>query len=124
LGCPSTTLIAKILSVNNACDLEGDGKAGRRTPAIVPALPHAERMIHLQAAATLTLAVALVPLDVLPMSALAPIALTGVFALARVRPDARAASRTRPSLPGWAAFRPYSSFTRWRSSSPSRWARC
>jgi 1,4-dihydroxy-2-naphthoate polyprenyltransferase len=77
---PSTTFIATILSVNNACDVEGDRKAGRRTLAIVLGLPRAERMIHLQAAATLMLAVALVPLHVLPMSALAPIALTGAFA--------------------------------------------
>ena len=40
---PSTLVIAGVLSVNNACDLEGDRAAGRKTLAIVlgPALSHA-----------------------------------------------------------------------------------
>jgi 1,4-dihydroxy-2-naphthoate octaprenyltransferase len=53
LGLPSSTLIATILSVNNLCDVEGDAKAGRRTLAIVLGSTRAERLIHLQAAATL-----------------------------------------------------------------------
>jgi 1,4-dihydroxy-2-naphthoate octaprenyltransferase len=74
LGLPSSTLIATILSVNNLCDVEGDARAGRRTLAIMLGRARAERMIHLQAVATLLLAVALVPLGVLPASALLPIA--------------------------------------------------
>lgn len=74
LGLPSSTLIATILSVNNLCDVAGDQRAGRRTLAIVLGPARAERMIHLQAIATLLLAVALVPLGVLPASALLPIA--------------------------------------------------
>lgn len=35
LGVPSTLIIAAILAVNNACDMRGDARAGRRTFAIV-----------------------------------------------------------------------------------------
>ena len=79
LGLPSSTLIATILSVNNACDREGDHRAGRRTLAIVLGPARAATMIRAQAALTLVLAVALVPLAVLPLSALAPLALAGFF---------------------------------------------
>ena len=79
LGLPSSALIATILSVNNACDIEGDRKAGRRTLAIVLGRDHAERLIFAQSALTLLLAVALVPLSVLPQSGLAPLALAGLF---------------------------------------------
>jgi len=79
LGLPSSALIATILSVNNACDIDGDAKAGRRTLAIVLGRAAAERMIHLQAAVTLLLAFALVPLHVLPASALVPVSLAGLF---------------------------------------------
>jgi 1,4-dihydroxy-2-naphthoate octaprenyltransferase len=80
LGVPSSTLIATILSVNNACDIEGDRKAGRRTLAVVAGAARAERMIHAQLVLTLVLACALVPLDVVPASALAPLAVVAVFA--------------------------------------------
>ena len=79
LGLPSSTLIATILSVNNLCDVEGDAKAGRRTLAIVLGSARAERLIHLQAVATLLLAVALVPLGVLPASALLLIAVAATL---------------------------------------------
>ncbi len=79
LGVPSSVLIATILSVNNACDIVGDGKAGRRTLAIVLGHDGAARMIRAQAALTLVAAVALVPLGVLPVSALAPLALAALF---------------------------------------------
>jgi 1,4-dihydroxy-2-naphthoate polyprenyltransferase len=79
LGLPSSTLIATILSVNNLCDVEGDARAGRRTLAIMLGRARAERMIHLQAVATLLLAVALVPLGVLPASALLPIAVAALI---------------------------------------------
>ena len=79
LGLPSSTLIATILSVNNACDLDGDRRAGRRTLAIVLGRDNAARMICAQAVLTLLLAFALVPLQVLPASALAPLALAGLF---------------------------------------------
>jgi 1,4-dihydroxy-2-naphthoate octaprenyltransferase len=79
LGLPSSTLIATILSVNNACDLDGDARAGRRTLAIVLGRANAARMILAQGVATLLLAAALVPLNVLPASALAPLALAALF---------------------------------------------
>lgn len=79
LALPSSTLIATILSANNACDIEGDRKAGRRTLAIVLGRERAERLIYGQCAATLVLACALVPLAVLPRSALVPLALAGFF---------------------------------------------
>jgi 1,4-dihydroxy-2-naphthoate octaprenyltransferase len=79
LGLPSSVLIATILSVNNACDAEGDARAGRRTLAIVLGPVRAARMIRAQGAATLLAALALVPLGLLPHSALAPLALAGVF---------------------------------------------
>jgi 1,4-dihydroxy-2-naphthoate octaprenyltransferase len=79
LGVPSSVLIATILSVNNACDIVGDGKAGRRTLAIVLGHDGAARMIRVQAALTLVAAVALVPLGVLPVSALAPLALAALL---------------------------------------------
>ncbi|MEP7183329.1 MAG: prenyltransferase [Betaproteobacteria bacterium] len=79
LGLPSGTLIATILSVNNACDIDGDARAGRRTLAIVLGRARAARMLLVQAGATLLLALALVPLGVLPASALVPLMLAGVF---------------------------------------------
>ena len=79
LGLPSSALIATILSVNNACDIDGDRKAGRRTLAIVLGRERAFRLIYAQSAATLLLALALVPLAVLPQSALVPLALAGLF---------------------------------------------
>lgn len=79
LGLPSSLLIATILSVNNACDMEGDAKARRRTLAIVLGRTGAARMIQVQGAATLLAAVALIPLHVLPVSALAPLVLAGFF---------------------------------------------
>ena len=79
LGLPSTALIATILSVNNACDVDGDRQAGRRTLAIVLGREQAERMIYAQSVVALLLAGALVPLAVLPQSALAPLALAGIF---------------------------------------------
>ena len=78
LGLPSSTLIATILSVNNACDAEGDRKAGRRTLAIVLGRDGAARMICAQSALSLLLACTLVPLAVLPQSALAPLAVAGI----------------------------------------------
>jgi 1,4-dihydroxy-2-naphthoate polyprenyltransferase len=79
LGLPSGTLIATILSVNNACDIDGDTRAGRRTLAIVLGRGRAGRIIGWQGAVTLVLAYALVPLQVLPASALVPITLAGIF---------------------------------------------
>ena len=79
LGLPSGTLIATILSVNNACDIDGDTRAGRRTLAIVLGRDRAGRIIGWQGAVTLALAYALVPLQVLPAFALVPITLAGIF---------------------------------------------
>jgi len=80
LGLPSTTLIATILSVNNACDIEGDTRAGRRTLAIVLGHAPAAPVIALQGVLTMVLAFALVPLAVLPASALVPLAVAALFA--------------------------------------------
>ena len=79
LGLPSTVLIATILSVNNACDIDGDRRAGRRTLAIVLGRPAAARLILLQAALALGLALALVPQGALPRSALVPLTVAGLF---------------------------------------------
>lgn len=79
LGLPSGMLIATILSVNNACDIDGDTRAGRRTLAIVLGRGRAGRIIGWQGAVTLALAYALVPLQVLPAFALVPITLAGIF---------------------------------------------
>ena len=79
LGVPSSVLIATILSVNNACDIVGDAKAGRRTLAIVLGHDGAARLIRVQAALAFAGAVALVPLGVLPVSALAPLGLAALF---------------------------------------------
>lgn len=76
---PSSVLIATILSVNNACDLVGDRRAGRRTLAIVLGHDGAARLILAQAALTLAAAVALIPLGVLPASGLVPLALAALF---------------------------------------------
>lgn len=78
IGLPFTALIATILSVNNACDIEGDAKAGRRTLAVVLGRVRAERAIRAQAVLALALAVLLVPLGVLPVAALAAIGLAAV----------------------------------------------
>jgi 1,4-dihydroxy-2-naphthoate octaprenyltransferase len=80
LGLPSTTLIATILSVNNACDIEGDTRAGRRTLAIVLGRARAEWVIALQGLLTMALAFALVPLGVLPAAALVPLGAAALFA--------------------------------------------
>lgn len=79
LGLPSSTLIATILSVNNACDRAGDARAGRQTLGILLGARGAARAILLQAALTLVLALALVPLGALPRAALVPIAVAGAF---------------------------------------------
>ncbi len=79
LGVPSSVLIATILSVNNACDLVGDRRAGRRTLAVVLGHDGAARLILAQAALTLAVAVALIPLGVLPASGLVPLALAALF---------------------------------------------
>jgi len=79
LGLPSSTLIATILSVNNACDRAGDARAGRRTLGILLGPRGAARAILIQCALTLVLALALIPLGVLPRAALLPLALAGAF---------------------------------------------
>ncbi len=78
LGLPSTVLIATILSVNNACDIEGDGRAGRRTLAVVVGVDRARQLISGQLLLTLLLAVALIPLRVLSVEALVPLAAVAV----------------------------------------------
>jgi 1,4-dihydroxy-2-naphthoate octaprenyltransferase len=78
LGLPSTVLIATILSVNNACDIEGDGRAGRRTLAVVVGVDRARQLIDVQLLLTLLLAVALIPLRVLSVEALVPLAAVAV----------------------------------------------
>lgn len=78
LGLPSTVLIATILSVNNACDIEGDGRAGRRTLAVVVGIDRARRLIDVELLLTLLLAVALIPLGVLTVEALLPLAAVAV----------------------------------------------
>jgi len=106
LGLPSSTLIATILSVNNACDIEGDAKAGRRTVAILLGRDHAERVIHLQAAVTLLLGYTLVPLRVLPVSALLPMTLAGLFGwreLARMHRRGFSHRTKAPSMGGISA---------------------
>ena len=80
LGLPSSTLIATILSVNNACDTVGDARAGRRTLGIVLGPAGAARAIVLQAVVTLALALALIPAGVLPRTAVVPIAAAAAFA--------------------------------------------
>jgi 1,4-dihydroxy-2-naphthoate octaprenyltransferase len=68
LGVPSCTLIATILSVNNACDVDGDRKPdAARWQSFWDV--KAERMIHLQAVATLLFAFALVPPACCPQGA-------------------------------------------------------
>jgi 1,4-dihydroxy-2-naphthoate octaprenyltransferase len=78
LGLPSTVLIATILSVNNACDIEGDRLAGRRTLAVVVGVDRAERLIDGQLLLTALLAMALVPLRVLTVEALVPLAVVAI----------------------------------------------
>ena len=72
-------LIATILSVNNACDRTGDARAGRRTLGILLGVRGAARAILMQSALTLALALALIPLGVLPHAALVPLGLAGAF---------------------------------------------
>lgn len=79
IGLPSTVFIATILSVNNACDIEGDRKAGRRTLAVLLGATRAERLIEWQMALTLALAIALVPLNVLDAYALVPLLAVAVL---------------------------------------------
>lgn len=79
LGLPSSVLIATILSVNNACDREGDARAGRRTLGIVLGAAGAARAILGQAALALALVLALIPLRVLPASAAVPLLAAAAF---------------------------------------------
>ena len=105
-GLLGLVLIATILSVNNACDIEGDAKAGRRTVAILLGRDNAERVIHLQAAVTLLLGYALVPLRVLPVSALLPMTLAGLFGwreLARMHRRGFSHRTKAPSMGGISA---------------------
>ncbi len=85
LGLPSSVLIATILSVNNACDIEGDARAGRRTLAIVLGRERAETMIHAQCGATLVLALALIPLGVLSLATAIPLALVAAIGWRELR---------------------------------------
>jgi 1,4-dihydroxy-2-naphthoate octaprenyltransferase len=80
LGLPSSVLIATILSVNNACDVEGDRAAGRNTLAILLGPSRAETLIRVQLLATLAFAVALVPLHVLARTSWAPLAIVALVA--------------------------------------------
>jgi 1,4-dihydroxy-2-naphthoate octaprenyltransferase len=73
LGVPSSVLIACILTVNNTCDIEGDRKAGRRTLSIVLGEPGSRTLIDAMLIATFALALALIPLHVLPSWAAAPL---------------------------------------------------
>ncbi len=79
-GLPSSLLVAAILSTNNACDREGDARAGRRTLAIVlgPARAHYP-VVALVALAHAAPAL-LVAARALPPLALAPVAASALLA--------------------------------------------
>ena len=107
LGLPSSILIATILSVNNACDHEGDARAGRRTLGIVLGPALAARAILLQAALTLAAALVLIPLGVLPASAAAPLgvaALFGARTLARMHRTGYSAANKAAAMGGISAI--------------------
>ncbi len=80
LGLPSSVLIATILSVNNACDIEGDRAAGRRTLAVMLGARRAELLIRAQVLVTIVLALALAPLHVLARTGWAAVAIVAIVA--------------------------------------------
>jgi 1,4-dihydroxy-2-naphthoate polyprenyltransferase len=82
---PSALMIASVLSVNNACDIEGDTRAGRRTLAILLGRPLASYIIPLWGIlAVLTLGM-LTATGILPRFTPIPLAAAALPAAAEYR---------------------------------------
>lgn len=88
IGLPSTFIIAAILAVNNACDVYGDARGGRRTLAIVVGPDWARRYVYALVAAAYASAFALIPVGVIPRVSWMPLsagALVAALELAHMR---------------------------------------
>ncbi len=88
-GLPSSLIVAAILSTNNACDREGDARAGRRTLAIVLGPDRAHRPVQALVAACFVAVAALGAIGAVPFLALLPMLLPAALA-AKVLRDMRA----------------------------------
>ncbi|MFW5785633.1 MAG: prenyltransferase [bacterium] len=84
-GLPPFFTIAAILAVNNSCDREGDGAAGRRTFAVLVGERVSRVYVYLLAALAHVALVVLVIFDKLPVPAAVPIVLSAVFAAVQFR---------------------------------------
>jgi len=82
---PSLLLVASILSVNNACDLEADRAAGRRTLAVLLGPRPAEALVYGLGAAAWLSAAGLAFTGILPRLSLAALGPALVYALAVYR---------------------------------------
>ena len=88
VGLPSTFIIAAILAVNNACDVHGDARGGRRTLAIVVGPEWARRYVYALVAAAYIAAFTLIAVGVIAESSWLPLsagALVAVLEFARMR---------------------------------------
>ena len=80
VGAPSAVFIADILTVNNTCDIEGDGRAGRRTLSIVLGVRRSTALIAGLVVLGYGLAFALAARRVLPLVSLGPLVVAAAFA--------------------------------------------
>ena len=80
VGVPSSLIIAGILSTNNACDIVGDARAGRRTLAIVLGAERAHLPIFWLVGGAYGAVALLAALRVLPPWALLPMAASAAHA--------------------------------------------
>jgi len=84
LGVPSTLIIAAILAVNNACDLRGDARAGRRTLAILVGPIWARRFAYLLITLAYAAAFVLIPAGVIAPWSWLPLSLGAAVAAAEI----------------------------------------
>ncbi len=103
LALAPSLLIAAILSTNNACDLQGDARAGRRTLAIVLGPVLASRLVEVLVGAGLAIGLMLPLTAVLPagflLAWLAVLALA-VYTLRAMRARGYSAASKAPNMGG------------------------
>jgi 1,4-dihydroxy-2-naphthoate octaprenyltransferase len=80
MGVPSSLIIAAILSANNACDQVGDGRAGRRTLAIVLGPGRAHWPVVALVTASFLAISGLCAIGAVPCIALAPMLVAAILA--------------------------------------------
>ena len=82
---PGSLMIAAILAVNNACDIEGDRRSGRKTLAVLLGAKGGEAVAWILVSAGFALSVALGLLGTLPVSVAVAVPIVAVPATAELR---------------------------------------